>query len=44
MIDYYERRSPNPALAFIERAAQALGFPLLNWISSKSGNVSHESN
>ncbi len=35
MIDYYERRAPNPALDFIERAAAALGVSVAELLGSQ---------
>lgn len=35
MIDYYERRSPNPALDFIERAAVALEVSVADLLGSQ---------
>jgi transcriptional regulator with XRE-family HTH domain len=35
MIDYYERRSPNPALDFIERAAAALEVSVAELLGSQ---------
>jgi len=35
LIDYYERRSPNPALDFIERAAQALEVSVADLLGSQ---------
>ncbi|MGH9972112.1 MAG: helix-turn-helix domain-containing protein [Pyrinomonadaceae bacterium] len=35
MIDYYERRSPNPALGFIERAAAALEVSVADLLGSQ---------
>lgn len=35
LIDYYERRSPNPALDFIERAAQALEVSVAELLGSQ---------
>ena len=35
LIDYYERRAPNPALDFIERAAQALNVSVAELLGSE---------
>jgi transcriptional regulator with XRE-family HTH domain len=39
LIDYYERRSPNPALDFIERAAEALGVSVAELLGSQPNTM-----
>lgn len=36
MVDYYERRAPNPALDFIQRAATALGISVAELLGSEA--------
>lgn len=41
IIDYYERRSVNPSLAFIERAAEALGVSVAELLGSEPNHGRH---
>ena len=38
IIDYYERRSVNPSLAFIERSAEALGVSVAELLGSEANH------
>jgi transcriptional regulator with XRE-family HTH domain len=37
LIDYYERRAPNPSLDFMEGAAQALGVTVAELLGARTG-------